>query len=360
MLQPTQPDPFPNPVIRASKFRRVNVVMPDGSIARKAVIESASGNFYEIGTTLKKAIFGQVVHALLLAPNNPPATDPTQLESATEPTFRRTDQQRAIKIYSKRTLRELQGRTAENPLVEITALQFIGDQHPNIMGQIECCTDDDNIYSIMRFCPGGELFDYIDTHGPMEDDQARAMFGQLLNGLAHLQGLGIGHRDMSLENMLYDNANLYVIIDFGMCLRMRRDPVSGSYCPMIKQSICGKRNYISPEVLREDPAFNPMLADIWAAGVILFISMTGVPPVDMAAMSDDRFKMICEGRLQEMLTSWGLNLNPMAVDLMQRILRPDPQTRLTIPQILSHPWMTAGATSGAASAAAGGVAASIT
>jgi serine/threonine protein kinase len=116
------------------------------------------------------------------------------------------------------------------------------------MGQIECCTDDDNIYrytpmkpslcynyllnplhlydtpllnplhlydppllnplilcyyllnppssiySVMRFCPGGELFDYIDVHGPLGDERARSMFRQLLCGLTHLQELGIAHR----------------------------------------------------------------------------------------------------------------------------------------------------------------------
>mmetsp|Transcript_21780 Transcript_21780/g.37618 ORF Transcript_21780/g.37618 Transcript_21780/m.37618 type:complete len:339 (-) Transcript_21780:706-1722(-) len=332
--QITQPEPFPDPVIRASKFRRVNVFV-HGQLERKAVIESGSGHFYEIGTTLKKAIFGQVVHALLITPsvgNSPTNTADTD-------TFVRTDQERAIKIYSKRTLRALQGRTAENPLVEITALQFIGDNHPNIMGQIECCTDDDNIYSIMRFCPGGELFDHIDSSGPLEGDQARSMFRQLLNGLQHLQQLGIAHRDMSLENMLYDGKDLYVIIDFGMCLRLKKDPTSGRYCYLYKQSICGKRNYISPEVLREEPTFNPMFSDIWAAGVILFIALTGVPPVDIATSADERYRMICDGRLQEMLTSWGLALDTRVVDLIQRILKPNPLHRPTIQEILAHPWM---------------------
>jgi len=277
-LKPTQPDPFPNPVIRGSKFRRVNVLI-SGQLERKAVIESGSGNYYEIGAPLKKAIFGQVVLAVLLAP-------------AEGDCFVRTESQRAIKIYSKRTLRALQGRTAENPLVEITALQFIGDTHPNIMGQIECCTDEDNIYSVMRFCPGGELFDFIDLHGPMGDSRARSMFRQLMCGMSHLASLGIAHRDMSLENMLYDDAGeLFVIIDFGMCLRCQKedpksglgpldanlgqkgqfdpnsgqmeleDPDSGQrqgqgqgggaqtrFHPMFKQTVCGKRNYISPEV----------------------------------------------------------------------------------------------------------------
>lgn len=333
-LEPTQPEPFPDPIIRASKFRRVNVLI-NGQLELKAVIESGSGRFYEIGTTLKKAIFGQVVIALVIVPS--PGNTPGN--NGENDTFQRTSDERAIKIYSKRTLRALQGRTAENPLVEITALQFIGDNHPNIMGQIECCTDDDNIYSVMRYCPGGELFDFIDNNGPLEVPLARSMFRQLLNGLMFLQDLGIGHRDMSLENMLYDGQRLFVIIDFGMCLRMKRDPATGRFCDLLKQSICGKRNYISPEVMREEPVFNPMLCDVWAAGVILFIALTGVPPVDTATINDERFRMICAGRLQEMLSSWGMEVDAQAVDLVQRIMRPNPADRPTLQQILAHPWM---------------------
>lgn len=189
--------------------------------------------------------------------------------------FARTETEVAIKVYSKKTLRALQGKTQENPLMEITALQFITDDHPNIMGQIECCTDEDNIYSIMRFVKGGELFDYIDESGPMSEPQAKSMFRQLINGLMRLQELGIGHRDMSLENILYDGRDLYVIIDFGMCIRLKRNPTSlnspvwdqFSYCSIAKQSICGKKNYISPEVLRGDETFNPLLSDVWAAGM---------------------------------------------------------------------------------------------
>lgn len=259
-----EPESFPNPIIRKSSIRKVNIVLPNGSVLEKrTIIDSTFGRQYELGAQLKKAIFGQVMHAILLRPLG-------------GDNFARTDSEVAIKVYSKKTLRALQGKTQENPLMEITALQFISDAHPNIMGQIECCTDDDNIYSIMRFIKGGELFDFIDESGPMQESQAKSMFRQLINGLLRLQELGIGHRDMSLENILYDGRDLYVIIDFGMCIRLKRNPASlnspvmdqYSYCSVVKQSICGKKNYISPEVLRGDETFNPLLCDVWAAGML--------------------------------------------------------------------------------------------
>jgi serine/threonine protein kinase len=315
----TEPESFPGPTIGTARIRKVYV---NGQVGARKVLVADSGAFYEIGTTLKKAIFGVVVLAMVVKPspkNTPRNNGPDDM-------FARTEELRAIKIYSKRMLLIASTEDlCENPIREISALQSIGDSHPNLMGQIECCTDEDNIYSIMRYCPGGELFDFIDERGPLEVPLARSMFRQLLNGLLHLQELGIGHRDMSLENMLFDGVNLFVIIDFGMCLRLKKDPATGRFCNLIKQSVCGKKNYISPEVMRGEPQFNPMLCDIWAAGVILFISLTGVPPVDTATLNDERFRMICDGRLQEMLNSWGMEVDTLAIDLVQRILRPQPQ-----------------------------------
>jgi hypothetical protein len=323
------PEPFPNPIIRRSHLRKVNIRISDVVVEQKLVIHSLSGKFYEIGATLKKAIFGHVIHAILLKTSEAPNSDE----------FVRTNQQMAIKVYSKRMLRQLQGRTQENPLMEITALQYIGNDHPNLMGQIECCTDEENIYSVMRYCQGGELFDFIDENGPLSDDQAKKMFKQLVNGLARLQELGIGHRDMSLENILYDRNDIYVIIDFGMCLRLKKNPSGNDYCFINRQQICGKKNYIAPEVLREDPVFNPMIADIWAAGIILFIILTGVPPIDKATHADIRFTMISEGRLAEMVNNWGIDMKPAVVDLIQRLLKADPMERLTVEEILQHEWM---------------------
>ena len=89
-----------------------------------------------------------------------------------------------------------------------------------------------------------------------------------------------------------------------------------------------------------DVSFNPMLNDIWALGIILFIVLTGVPPVDSAVETDERYRTIAEGRLREMVEDWGFILSPASLDLLQGILRPDPRQRLSLTQILNHPWMT--------------------
>lgn len=322
--------PFPNPMIRQCQRVRVEVRNDDGDGEAHMAI-SVQDRHYELSDEpIRKAIFGQVLFGILLEPI--PGTS----------LFSRTRQEVAIKVYYRDRLRSLQGRTQENPLMEITALQFLGDSHPAILGQIECCMDTGNIYSIMRYFPGGELFDRISAESsPMEEDEARSFFRLLVSALQRFQELGIAHRDMSLENILCGATDdSFAVIDFGMCLRLTADPHKpGHFLPIRRQPACGKRNYIAPEVLAQEEYFFPMLVDIWASGIILFMVLTGVPPIDLAASSDERYNMVAEGRLQDMVTNWGFDLSTAVLDLIQGILRPDPQDRLTLAQILAHPWM---------------------
>jgi serine/threonine protein kinase len=140
---------FPNPLLKRSSIRKINLALPDGRISERTVIyNETTMNTYEVGRLLKKAIFGKVIHALELRNNG-------------NDQYVRTGKEFAIKVYSKQTLRGLQGKTQEDPFREISALQFIGDDHPNLMGQVDCCSDEASIYSIMRFCPGNAFCNFI-------------------------------------------------------------------------------------------------------------------------------------------------------------------------------------------------------
>ncbi len=78
---------------------------------------------------------------------------------------------------------------------------------------------------------------------------------------------------------------------------------------------------------------------MWSLGVILFILLTGYPPVEAATALDPRFRMIRDGQLGAMLKEWEVLLSHDAVDLIQRILKVNPYERLSIDDVLSHPWM---------------------
>jgi serine/threonine protein kinase len=189
-------------------------------------------------------------------------------------------------------------------------------------------------------------------------------------GLENLQHSGICHRDMSLENLLVHESGA-LIIDMGMCLRVPLledlsrsmqtmgltttngygntnnaavavPPASaknvGRYM-ISPQGTCGKWIYMSPEIFKSKEAFDGFAIDMWAAGVILFLMLTGFPPWERACPTDERFKYMTAGYLVQMLTEWELGLSADVMDLLQRMLFLDPKDRLSLEQVRAHPWM---------------------
>ena len=187
---------------------------------------------------------------------------------------------------------------------------------------------------------------------------------------------------MSLENLLVHKSGA-LIIDMGMCLLVpvsestselsmslqnmtvnggvpatiggggssRGGQAGSEIClsarklqrfPIRPQGTCGKWIYMSPEIYRNKDPFDGFAVDMWAAGVILFLMVTGFPPWERAAQTDERFKYMTAGYLVQMLTEWELGLSSDVMDLLQRMLFLDPKDRLSLDQVRAHPWMVSG------------------
>jgi len=347
---------FPDPTILKAKVSTGFVSLLDeltGSRSEQqvSVLYSSSGARYELGEVLKEAIYGAVIRARLLKP-----------VPSSSPTFIRTSISYAVKVYSKELLFAAGDYSnKENPIMELGALQYISGKHSNLIEQIECCADEEFIYSILRYYPGGELFDHIANHGPMGELEAKIAFYNLLRALLKLRDLGIVHRDISLENILYQpssSTNLLpqmVLIDFGLCTRMTKDhhhphtlyssQGSASASAAADSSpICGKRNYIPPEILAENNNNSQRgqyghASDLWSAGVCLLYMLLGFPAFEYAKEDDVRFAFFLQGKLRELLQHWQISLSEIAVDFIYFVLQPNPLHRPSLEDILLHPWM---------------------
>ncbi|CAN0209728.1 unnamed protein product [Ascophyllum nodosum] len=106
--------------------------------------------------------------------------------------------------------------------------------------------DQERIFIVTPFF-GGELFDVLTDKGKFSEKEARPLFRQVLEALLHLKRHGVCHRDVSLENLLLDEANRVKLIDFGLALRIPQT-ADGRARVLPPQGACGKQNYISPEV----------------------------------------------------------------------------------------------------------------
>jgi serine/threonine protein kinase len=192
--------------------------------------------------------------------------------------------------------------------------------------------------------------------GRIDETQARNWFRQILSALAFLQKKGVCHRDLCMENMIIDDRDDVQIIDFGLCLRVPYgDPnnrnlvtdVSGNTVRrLIKaQGQGGRWPYVSPEVAMRHECFDGFAIDLWAVGIVLFEFLIGKKPFAMPNASDKNFHTIAiEGNLTGLLQMKGISLDKEACDLLQKMLQFDPSKRLTLAEVVSHPWVNRGYT----------------
>lgn len=144
------------------------------------------------------------------------------------------------------------------------------------------------------------------------------------------------------------------IIDFGLCLRVPyADPnnrnlvtdVSGNTVRrLIKaQGQGGKWEYMAPEVAMRHECFDGFAIDLWAVGIVLFEFLVGKKPFAMPDAVDTNFRTIAvEGDLKGLLQIKGISVDDEALDLLQKMLRCDPSKRLTLAEVVGHPWVMRG------------------
>ncbi|KAI8086385.1 uncharacterized protein BX664DRAFT_282272 [Halteromyces radiatus] len=235
---------------------------------------------------------------------------------------RHTGEQVAIKIISKAHL-------AANPAIEkavrreIAIMKLI--QHPNVMALIDVIDDPNSsdLNLILEYVQGGELFEYLVSKGRLSDSEARRHFQQIILGLDFCHHHLICHRDLKPENLLLDSTNNIKIADFGMASLQP----AGS---MLETS-CGSPHYASPEIVAGMP-YNGSASDIWSCGVILYALLTGHLPFD-----DENIRQLLK-KVKAGKYTMPDDISRNAQDLIRRILVVDPSKRLTMDQIMAHPW----------------------
>ncbi|KAL7998772.1 putative calcium/calmodulin-dependent/calcium-dependent protein kinase [Plasmopara halstedii] len=189
------------------------------------------------------------------------------------------------------------------------------------------------IVIVLELAMGGELFDFMMYTGVFSENIARAYFQQLVSGLDACHAQGVYHRDIKPENLLLDENFTLKIADFG--LSGLRKGINDAVTELYTQ--CGTRGYMSPEVLSCMP-YEGEPADVWSAGVVLFIMLAGFPPFEIATHQDWWFRA-CAAQQYEAFWSAhcrSAKFSPGAISIMTRIFDVNPQERITIEEIKTH------------------------
>ena len=238
----------------------------------------------------------------------------------------KTGEKVAIKIIDKRKLIEKNDQIHLKR--EIDLLQKLN--HINIISVYEIFENIDNYYIVMEFCSKGELFNYIVSKQRLNENEASYFFYQLINGLEYIHSIGISHRDIKPENLLLTNNYILKIIDFGLS-NYYRENISNYL-----QTPCGSPCYSSPEMV-SGHSYDGFKVDIWSSGIVLFAMLCGYLPFD--DKNDDKiiFKKIVECEVK-----YPFFLSDISKDIITKLLIKDPNKRINIKQIKSHPFYLKG------------------
>lgn len=236
----------------------------------------------------------------------------------------------AIKIVSKKNVR-LQQVGVKGGVVlpygierEIIIMKLI--THPNIMALYEVWENKSELYLVLEYVEGGELFDYLISRGKLNEGEAVHYFRQVLMGVSYFHHFNICHRDLKPENLLLDKKNHTVkIADFGMAALETND--------RLLETSCGSPHYASPEIVMGQ-RYHGTSSDLWSCGIVLFALLTGQLP-----FNDDNVK-----RLLMKVKSGKYHvpqfLSEEAKDLISRLLVVSPEKRISIHEIMKHPLLT--------------------
>ncbi|KAJ3410458.1 hypothetical protein HDV05_003720 [Chytridiales sp. JEL 0842] len=204
---------------------------------------------------------------------------------------------------------------------EIAIMKLI--QHPSVMQLYDVYESDENLYLILEHVEGGELFDYIVSKGRLSEPEALTFFQQIIAGVEYCHRHLIVHRDLKPENLLLDSKKNVKVADFGLASLQ----ISGK---MLETS-CGSPHYASPEIIK-GLKYDGAMSDIWSCGVILYALLAGNLPFD-----DENIRRLL-AKVKEGIYFIPDHISPLAKDLIRRMLTVDPKKRITMTEIIRHPW----------------------
>ncbi|KAH7474484.1 Calcium-dependent protein kinase 19 [Phytophthora ramorum] len=246
----------------------------------------------------------------------------------------KTEQMLAAKIFDPKS------SSMETIQAEIDILRHLGT-HKNIVSLHDVLYLKDETIMLTDLVEGGELFDYIVDMGSVSEKDAAHFLHDVCRALDYVHSRGVCHRDLKPENVLLSdrstNANIKVA-DFGLSRRQRQGE------QVVEKFPNGTIAYWAPEIITRQP--QDFGVDMWAFGVLAYITLTGVHPFDPRGDRSDAeiVKEIAEGNY-DVENQWYKDLSADSKDFLTQLLHSDPSKRLTAGQALQHTWLSGNSTS---------------
>jgi Protein kinase domain len=232
----------------------------------------------------------------------------------------------SIKVFAMKVLRKsevIRLRQVEHVNSERYILSHI--RHPFIVDLYATFQDNLNIYMLLSYIPGGELFTHLRRAGRFSPDVTRFYLATIILALKYLHSYNVIYRDLKPENLLLDSRGYLRLTDFGFAKRVDDRT----------WTVCGTPEYLAPEIIQSDG--HGKAADWWACGILCYEMLVGYPP-----FFDDHpygiYEKILHGKIH-----WPKDTDPLSRELIRAFLHPDRSKRLGNliggpDDVLNHPW----------------------
>ena len=196
--------------------------------------------------------------------------------------------------------------------------------HPHVMKLVNHYEDNEKFYMIMPYAGKGQLYSLLRRQVRFDQRTAAQYMRETIEAVRYLHSFSpkIIHRDIKPENLLLDDNYRVKLSDFGWANYQDEN--------QLRKTFCGTPEYLSPEMIRKTG--HNYLVDIWTLGVLLFELLAGYAPFTGANQSELFIN------IKKLKINWPIDFPPLAKNLVSKILKLNPNERLSIQEISNHPW----------------------
>ncbi|KAI9596220.1 kinase-like domain-containing protein [Syncephalis fuscata] len=224
----------------------------------------------------------------------------------------------ALKVLLKSELR--QARVEKQLRREIEIQSHL--RHEHILRLYGYFYDETRVYLILEFAGKGEMYKVLKAKGRFAEADAAKYIGQMAKALQYLHRKHVIHRDIKPENLLLGIHGELKIADFGWSV----------HAPSHRRTtLCGTLDYLAPEMVEGREHSDKV--DLWSLGVLAYEFLVGVPPFEEAG-HNATYRRIAKVDLR--VPNY---VSEQAKDLITRLLKHDPETRMKLDEVLKHPWI---------------------
>jgi calcium/calmodulin-dependent protein kinase I len=209
---------------------------------------------------------------------------------------------------------------------------------------LACWKDEKYAYLATEYCPGGELFEQVSNRGALPEEEVKKHIRGVLAAVEHLHSHGIGHRDISLENILLGDDGCVRLIDLGSAHQLY-DTRSGENVPA--RGMVGKDMYRAPEMYHIGKhgraSYAADKADMWEVAQCAVIMLCGRPlwvHPNEEYEPNGSFRFVSKHGLPKLFEQWGLRFSKDASEFIQSLSHLDPMMRPSAREALGHPWLS--------------------